>query len=132
MKLRLRDRGIHLTNQQLRLCMEVLQELELKNASQGRGGAKISILNLHPETARDLIKDGSKKALLDYKKIKPFTLNSPYLVNVEFLHSGYADAVEILPYVKRETPLSISFISDDILDCYRLIRSSIMIASSIS
>lgn len=42
-KLRLRDMGIHLTDQQLRLRMEVLQELELINARQGRGGAKISI-----------------------------------------------------------------------------------------
>lgn len=92
---------------------------------------RTTALNLHPETARDLIQEGTKKALLDYKEIKPFTLDSPYLVQIEFLHTGYADAVDILPYVNRETPLSISFTSNDILDCYQLIRSSIMIASSI-
>lgn len=41
-KLKLRDMGIHLTDQQLRLRMEVLQELGLINARQGRGGAKLS------------------------------------------------------------------------------------------
>ncbi|MEI4769082.1 winged-helix domain-containing protein [Psychrobacillus sp. FJAT-51614] len=41
-KLKLRENGIHLTDQQLRLRMEVLQYLGLINARQGRGGAKIS------------------------------------------------------------------------------------------
>lgn len=41
-KLRLRNIGIHFTDQQLRLRMEVLQEVGLINARQGRGGAKLS------------------------------------------------------------------------------------------
>ena len=41
-KMKLRENGIHLTDQQLRLRIEVLQELGFINARQGRGGAKLS------------------------------------------------------------------------------------------
>lgn len=119
--------GCDLTGKEAEECIPNIHQSIVKQTIN-----RTTALNLHPETARNLIKEGTKKALLDYKKIKPFTLDSPYLVKMEFLHSGFADAVEIFPFVKRETPLSISFESNDILDCYQLIRSSIMIASSIS
>ncbi len=41
-KLRLRDAGITFTDQQLRLRLEIMQELGLVNARQGRGGTKLS------------------------------------------------------------------------------------------
>jgi D-amino peptidase len=59
-------------------------------------------------------------------------MEAPYMVKIEFLHTGLADAVEILPFVKRTGPLTISFITSDALECYQLIRSSIMIAGSVS
>ncbi|MEK4484454.1 winged-helix domain-containing protein [Psychrobacillus sp. FSL H8-0484] len=40
--MKLRSKGIHLSDQQIRLRIEVLQELGLINARQGRGGAKLS------------------------------------------------------------------------------------------
>lgn len=91
---------------------------------------RTTALNLHPLEARELIKEGTKKAILHYEQIKPFSIEPPYTVKVEFLHTGLADAVEILPFVKRTEPLTISFNSNDILECYRLIRSSIMLAGS--
>ena len=41
-KLKLRDVGIKLSDQQLRLRLEIMQEIGLVNARQGRGGTKLS------------------------------------------------------------------------------------------
>ena len=92
---------------------------------------RTTALNLHPFEARELIKEETKKAILHYDQIQPFSIEPPYTVKVEFLHTGHVDAVEILPFVKKTDPLTISFNSNDILDCYRLIRSLIMLAGSV-
>lgn len=41
-KLKLRDAGITFSNQQLRLRLEIMQEIGLVNARQDRGGTKLS------------------------------------------------------------------------------------------
>jgi len=93
---------------------------------------RTAALNVHPVIAREMIKKGTKKALLSPEKISPYILESPFTVKVTFLHTGLADAVEILPFMERLDPLTISFVAGDALECYQLIRSSIMMASSIS
>lgn len=93
---------------------------------------RTTALNTHPVLARELIKEGTKSALLACNEISPYRIDSPYTVKMTFLNTGQADAVEILPYVKKIAPLEISFVCKDILECYQLIRSSIMIADSIS
>ncbi|MEK4711804.1 MULTISPECIES: winged-helix domain-containing protein [Sporosarcina] len=55
-KLKLRDAGITFSDQQLRLRLEILQEIGLVNARQGRGGTKLSdkgetFLKQHNEVA---------------------------------------------------------------------------------
>lgn len=86
--------------------------------------------NLHPIRARELIQEVTKNALTDYGQIRPFTMKAPYHVKIRFLHSGFADAVEIMPFVERVYPLTVSFTNGDVLESYRLIRSCIMIAGS--
>lgn len=93
---------------------------------------RTTALNMHPVLARELIKESTEKALLACSEISPYRIEPPYIVKMTFLNTGQAAAVEILPYVKKLGPLEISFVCTDILECYQLIRSSIMIAGSIS
>jgi len=81
---------------------------------------------------RELIKEDTEIALPHLEEIEPFTLEAPHTVKMEFLHTGLADVVEIVPFVKRTVQLTISFVTDDVMECYQLIRSSIMIAGSVS
>ncbi|CAM3274097.1 M55 family metallopeptidase [Filibacter tadaridae] len=93
---------------------------------------RTTALNIHPIKARELIREGTKKALQNYKKVKPFTMTAPYTINIEFINTGFADAVEILPFTQRTGPLTVSYEGSNIIECYQLIRSSIMIAGSVS
>lgn len=118
--------GCNLVAEEARACIPGIHSAVVKKTIN-----RTVAQNLHPVTARELIKESTKKALLDYKEIKPFILEGPYHVNMKFLHTGLADAVEILPFVKRVNPLTISFSTTDVLACYQLIRSAIMMASTV-
>ncbi|MEI4769081.1 M55 family metallopeptidase [Psychrobacillus sp. FJAT-51614] len=119
--------GCNLTVKEAEECIPNIYQSIVKETIN-----RTTALNLHPMKARELIKEGTKKAILHYGQIKPFTIDPPYTIKIEFLNTGFTDAVEILPFVKRIEPLAISFENDNLLECYRLIRSSIMIASSTS
>ena len=94
--------------------------------------SRTTALNVHPVEARALIKEGTKTAMENFEAIQPFTMAPPYRVKMAFLHTGLADAVEILPIVTRIDPLTISFTTDNVLASYQLIRSAIMMAASSS
>lgn len=86
--------------------------------------------NLHPITARTLIQSTAKEALESYKSVAPFKLEGPYTFDMQFLHTGLADAAAILPYVKRKDAVTVSFTVEDIIIGYRMVRSLIMIANA--
>lgn len=119
--------GCNLLALEAQECIPNIQQAIVKQTIN-----RTTALNVHPVTARERIKEGTIEALLRREEIKPFVMEAPYTVTIEFLHTGLADATEIVPFVKRTGPLTISFVTNDVLECYQMIRSSIMIASSIS
>jgi D-amino peptidase len=46
------------------------------------------VISSTPEKAREMIKDGIKKAIENMKKIKPLKISPPYVFRAEFLSSG--------------------------------------------
>ena len=118
--------GCNLLAQEAEKCIPDIHRAIVKQTVN-----RMTALNIHPVIARELIKEGTKKALLDFEHSQPFTMEAPFTVKMEFLNTGLADAVEILPIMQRVDPLAIEFVTNDMLDCYRLIRSSIMLASTV-
>lgn len=86
--------------------------------------------NLTPSNAHALIKEKVLSALGKRKEIIPFTINGPYTVELTYLHSGFADAAEVLPIVERINGESHRFQCDDFLTAFRYIRSLISLASA--
>ncbi|MBD7909041.1 M55 family metallopeptidase [Sporosarcina gallistercoris] len=93
--------------------------------------SRTAALNLSPSEAKARIQQGAKRSLEHIGGQIPFAMDGPFAVEIEFLNTGYADAVEIVPIYERSNPLTVSFTNDDWLHCYRLIRGAIMIANSV-
>nr|WP_286170900.1 M55 family metallopeptidase [Lentibacillus populi] len=91
---------------------------------------RTTAVNKSQELVYQLIKMETSASLNEKNSIEPFTLDGPILVEMSFLHSGLADAAEILPIVKRKDPLSIEYRAGTILEAYRFIRSLIMMANN--
>lgn len=86
--------------------------------------------NLSVQAAQELIREHTVKALKKREQIRPFLLNGSLDVEVSFLNTGLADYAEILPAVRRNSPDSVAFQTDHILDAYRYIRSLILIVNN--
>jgi len=75
-----------------------------------------SALNLHPEVAREKIKDGVKKALSNFKKYKPYKLKSPYTMVLKLKQEKTVNRKSIYPGAKRTGDWEITFKSSDIME----------------
>lgn len=86
--------------------------------------------NVGIQRAKEIIRFQTIEGLKNKDSIQPFTLKGDLEVEVTFLNTGLADYAEILPTVKRNTPESVTVMTNNILDAYRYVRSLIMIVGT--
>ncbi|MCS7367489.1 MAG: M55 family metallopeptidase [archaeon YNP-WB-062] len=92
---------------------------------------RYSALCLHPSEARELIKSTAKRALENIDSFSPFTFNPPIKLNLTFMNSAMAELATMIPDVRRVDALTVEYISDDYLKCFKALRSMIYLASTL-
>lgn len=93
---------------------------------------RVSTESLHPELACDLITKDVEEALRDRVSIKPYQLkNDSYTMEITFVNTLYADAAATLPFVEQINPLCIKVSGTNIKEMFLILRSLIMMASSV-
>ena len=75
------------------------------------------------------LKEGAKRALSSLEKFKPYQLKPPYQFEVNFHNSNQAEAGLLVPGVKRMSPRTLSFSTQDYLEGFKLLRALISLAS---
>jgi len=78
--------------------------------------------NIHPKRAREIISEGTKRALKQLKagKISPVVLpDPPYMLQMNFDNTGQADAACMMPEVERLDGWSTLYVSDDMRNIYK-------------
>jgi len=92
---------------------ELLGDIETVAVKKGMGTAA---LNLHPQKARELIKEGVKKALGRLNDFKPWKLKAPYTIDLVFKDEKIVHRASLCPGAERTGDWSVSFKSDQFLD----------------
>ncbi|WP_096435174.1 M55 family metallopeptidase [Alteribacter populi] len=87
--------------------------------------------NLTPVKSQALIKQKMIDALNKKDEITPFVIEGPYVVEISYLHAGFADAAEVLPIVEKVDGVTHRFESNDFITAFRYIRSLITLASPV-
>lgn len=118
-------------------CQHAAHEVEqlipsIKTAIVKKTVNRIVARNLTPEKSQSLIKQKMKDALENKSNISPFVIEGPYVVELSYLHSGFADAAEVLPIVEKVDGVTHRFEADDFITTFRYIRALITLASSSS
>ncbi len=90
--------------------------------------SQFSALCLHPSKARELIKEGAKKALEHFALAEPLVPEKPSTVRLEFHTSGQADGASIMPGAVRIDPVTVEFTGKDYLEAYRGARTMMSLA----
>ena len=75
------------------------------------------------------LEEGAYRAVKRLKDFKPFKLKEPTKLEVEFQHTGMADAAEMTPFSSRVNGLSLMF-EGSFLESYRALQTMIRHAVS--
>lgn len=75
-----------------------------------------SAINLHPERARQLIRERTRTALARLKDFKPYRLTPPITLEIAFKNIADAELLAMLPGVERPQPNVIRFRGKDMVE----------------
>lgn len=93
------------------------------------GIGKRAARTLPLKKAHELIRQEVKKAVLQRKSIKPYTLPAPYTFELTFFRSSQADQASVIPGVTRLDAKTLSIRSDDPVVGFRFLRGLIMLGT---
>lgn len=91
---------------------------------------RVTARNFTPEKSQSLIKQKMISALEKRNDVQPFKIDGPYVVDLTYVHTGFADAAEILPIVEKVHADTHRFEAHDFITAFRYIRSLINLASA--
>ena len=90
---------------------ELLGDIESATVKQalGRFTARLS----HPNTAQENVRQAARRALERVKDFKPYVVESPARMGIEFTSSAMADVCSWIPTVDKISPRSVQFEFND-------------------
>lgn len=88
--------------------------------------------SLHPERARELVRDGARRAVercaAGDPELRPLVLQGPISVLIEFAHGGEADYAAVAPGFRREGDRGVTFETSDAIEAYRAFLTAIRLS----
>ena len=90
--------------------------------------------SVHPSKARELIREGARKAVeraaAHDSSLAPLTMSPPLHLRVEFAHAGQADVAATIPGFERDGDRGIVYETDDAITLFRAFLSAARLAST--
>ena len=83
------------------------------------GISRVAADSVHPERARELIREGARAALAARGSIAPLVVSSPVRFEFETYFSPQADAIALMPTVERLGDRTVAFTAADPVTAYR-------------
>lgn len=83
------------------------------------GIAQRCAICLHPEVAREMIREGAREALEQLDRMKPFKPSPPYELVIEYLSIDGAESASSRPWVERLSPTKVRVTADDFIELLR-------------
>ena len=102
-------------------CREV-EELcpGVATAAVKRGISRNAAVSLHPKAAAELIASTVKDGLARVKEIKPFVVDGPVELVVEYNSCAPAERNTLVPGVERAGPRAVKYTGETATDCYKM------------
>ena len=91
---------------------------------------RTSVKGVHPVKAREMIKEGAKRAIARRAEFKPFQVEKPITIEIEFISSGMADMAETVPGSVRVNDRSVSFTGEDPIVVFKAFRAMITLGGT--
>jgi len=92
------------------------------------GISTYTALNLHPDKARDLIRDGAERAIAAIEYATPYRLPEGVTVELEYDHQARADQTLLIPGIERVGERTIAFRPKDGIEFTRYFRGAMKLS----
>lgn len=103
---------------------ELLGEGSFVGVIVKEGITRRSALSLHPDEAVELIRAGARKAIAELDRFEPYRVECPVTIEMDLYYSIQADAVGLMPGVRRLGGRTVGFEAPDVVQAYRTIMAS--------
>lgn len=100
-----------------RECRELLGDVEAITVKWAVG--RYAARSLHPETARQRIREGAARVVKQVSKYKPFRMDAPYELEIRFHNAGMADSAEVLPGARRADGTVVRYRTEAVPELFR-------------
>ncbi len=103
----------------LAICKQakkLLGEIETVAVKEGIGN---SALNIHPEAAREKIREGVKKAIINRNKFRPYKLASPYTLVLKLKEEELVQEKSLYPGAERTGDWELTYRNNDLLEIFK-------------
>jgi D-amino peptidase len=88
------------------------------------GLSTFAAINLHPEEAKDHIRDGARRAIGAVSSARPYSLRPGASIELDFDHQARADHATAVPGVERTGERTVTFEAPDGLAFLRMFRAA--------
>lgn len=109
-------------------ALDLLKTVEIVPTKEAIG--RFAAQSMHPSKVREEIREKAQKAVKRLDKFHPFVIDPPYLLEMDFMLSHMADAVEMVPGITRVSGRCVQYECSDFLDLFRMMRVMILMAST--
>ena len=77
-----------------------------------------------------MIREGVRRGIVNRSRMPVYKLDSPVTLEMEFLRSDMTDNLILIPGVKRISARKVTYIHDDYITVFKLMRALITLAGS--
>ncbi len=101
---------------------------ELVTVTTKRGINRVAARMMHPQAARDAIRQGAEEAMRRAKSLRPYAVTPPVTMETQWATSLHADMVAMLPTVERTGDRTVRWVSPDVPSAYKTYIAAYLIA----
>jgi D-amino peptidase len=84
-----------------------------------RGITRLGGESVHPERAREMIRDGARRAMERLPEVEPLRVDTPVTIEIDFYYSIQADVAALIPTTERIGDRTLRFQAADAAEAYR-------------
>lgn len=92
----------------------------------------LSSLAMHPQRARELIRQTAKEALLNRSRVKPIELPQVNTIEIEFTKSQFATAVSWMPGVELIDGRTVRYQSEDMASIMPVVQAMLLLTGQVN
>lgn len=91
--------------------------------------SRFSATSVHPEKAREIIRQAAMRAVKRLDDLEPFTLDPPVILEMGVFHTSQMDRIALIPGVERTGTRTMRFAHDDYIVVFQCMLAACILAS---